>query len=813
MWESAPAPVDRPSVPVGQPRAWYHLGMKNGLSFQLAAVAAFLAGGLLADVSEPRGEAAAFRGWQGMRVIQLEGRAERLTVADLGGDGRDDVIVVNPRQARIDLYRWLTPAERTRADAADPERPNELPLAPEFSRGEVSIDEMPIDAVAHDVDGDGRPELLVLTMPSNRVSIYTQAADLAADARGAWRKTGQWNLLAGKPTGRGRILLVRDLPDGGHELLVSYEQGIQQLGLQADARAVWLSPRENRGRIDWCLADLDGDGDSDLVEWSSVTRQVVRWHECAADGSLLPAQTIHELPIEGMQVVGVRDAKAEILLLGGSDKGVLRRYGLVRGEATPVGRQEALPLAGATKSGWCGMMIGGAGDATEQTPAIVAVDTTQPRLRVHPLGPGGWLAEQSFPTLVNVRGLAAPRTADRDPILLVWAKDAADLHRCRWENGRLTYPQPFTPGGTAGTAATPSTSPAEGKERKILALDTVGATVWWVQRVGADLDLFIWQPGAAAATKTRYPDVGTKVEHVVWLGDDMLLVQDAYAPSGRVIRLVEGTAVAATPALLAKFDPTEYSALEVGGRIRKARLTDGVLQWLGDDLHPVDQVMLTEGQKIAAYLPVPVTGDSSARDQAWALEQGGGFLHRLEADEAGVMRVMASVKPPAGVTLRDDPVLGMVLVDQDRIVRLSHGAPWELKLLDSIDGRIGRRSGVSESTIHRMLVTDLDGDGSDDVALCDDRKHQLTALLRTADGLERSVSWKVFDDRKYPYDGGESKELSSEPRVIAGFDADADAARDLVLVSQDRLLIYLGRDPEFRETAREREDEIRKERR
>jgi hypothetical protein len=139
-------------------------------------------------------------------------------------------------------------------------------------------------------------------------------------------------------------------------------------------------------------------------------------------------------------------------------------------------------------------------------------------------------------------------------------------------------------------------------------------------------------------------------------------------------------------------------------------------------------------------------------------------------------------------------VLGIVLVDQERIVRLSRGRPWELKLLESIDGRVGRRSGVSESTIHRILVTDLDGDGSQDVALCDDRKHQLTALLRTPDALQRSVSWKVFEDRKYPYDGGESKDLVAEPRRIAGFNADGDAARDLVMISQDRLVVYLGKD-------------------
>jgi hypothetical protein len=713
-----------------------------------------------------------FDGWQGMRVIPLEGRAERLIVADLGHDGRDDVIVVNPRQARLDLYRWLPQEERSRADASDPERPNELPLAAEWAHGEVAIDEMPIDAVAHDVDGDGWPELLVLTNPSNRISIYSQAADKAVDARNAWKKTGDWNLLAGTPTGKNGCLLVRDLPGDRHELLVSCEQGIQQLPLVRGSRAVWLAPRESRGRLDWHLADLDGDGDEDLVEWSNVARQVVRWHPCGDDGSLLPAQTIHDQPVEGMQTAKPLSPAADVYLLGGSDKGVLRRYQLARGEATDIGRQDALPMAGAARRGWCGMQVG---DDGAGVPAIVAVDAAQPRLRVHRLAESGWLAEETFPAIGGIKAVAAP--AAQRGTLLVWAKDAADLHRCHWEHGRLTYPQPWA---------------HEGKDRKILALDTVGSTVWWAQRVGSDLDLFVWPPDASEPLRTRYEGLGPKVDQVVWLGGDTLLVQDAFATAGKLVTLAEGKPVIATPALLAKMDASEYAAVEVDGRARKSRLTDGVLQWLGDDLHPVDQVMLTEGQKIGSYLPLAAHG--AAASQAWALEQGGGFLHRLQADEAGVMRVVESVKPPAGGSLRWDPVLGVVLVDQDRIVRLSRGQPWQLKLVESIDGRIGRRSGVSESTIHRVLVTDLDGDASEDVALCDDRKHQLTAMLRGPESLRRSVTWKVFEDRKYPYDGGESKDLVPEPRRIAGLDADGDGRRDLAMVSQDRLVIYLGND-------------------
>lgn len=733
-----------------------------------------LIGGLFGPGAAVAASAENFDGWQGMRVVELDGRAERLAIADLGGDGRDDVIVVNPRQARIDLYRWLSPEERAREDVADPERPNELPLAPEWSRGEVAIDEMPLDAVVHDLDADGRPEILVLTSPSNRISIYSQAEGTAIDDRGAWQKSGGWNLLAGSPAGRRGSLLVRDLPDGRHELLVNEEEGIQRLPLERDARAVWLAPREVRSRLDWSLADLDGDGDQDLVEWSSVARQVVRWHPCADDGSLLPPQTLHEQPIEGFATASGPSGPSDLLLLGGSDKGVLRQYRLVRGESSAVGRQDALPVSIPAGHGWCGMQLDG-------SPAIVVVDTAQPQLRVHRLSDSGWSAEETFPTVSGVKAVAAP-AADAG-LLLVWSKDAADLHRCRWENGRLGYPQPWV---------------QEGKDRRILALDQVGATLWWAQRIGSDVHLFVWPADEAAAIETRFEGLGEKVDKVVWLGDETLLIQDAYAKNAKLVRLVDGKPVVSSPALLAKADLDEYRLLETAAGRRRCRLTDGVLQWLGEDLHPIDQVMLGEGQKITAYLPL--IGDSEGpAEQAWALERGGGFLHRLAADDAGVMRSTETIRLPAGSGLRHDPVLGLVLVDQERIVRLASGEPWELELVESVDGRVGRRSGVRESTIHRILTTDVDGDGGDDVLLCDDRRHQLTAMLRhAADAggmkLERSVSWQVFEDRKYPYDGGDSKELVAEPRRVAGLDADGDGRRDLVLVSQDRLVIYLAHD-------------------
>lgn len=711
--------------------------------------------------------AAPFQGWAEMRIIQQDGAPERMIAADLGGDGREELIVVNARQTRLDIYRWLPKGERKPAAAADPDRPNELPLAPDWVRGELALDEVPLDVIAHDLDGDRLSELLVLTSPSHKVVAYQKQKGATSDSATAWKRFLSWDLLTSGLSGQQRnFMLLRWRGGDKHELLVSCEQGIQQLALEKSARPTWLSPRESRGRLDWRLADLDGDADEDLIEWSSQARQAIRWYECDAQHKLLPAQTLHELGVEGFDVLRRRGASGELLLLGGTQVGLVRRYQLTRGETGELGRYDALPMSAGPKAAWCGMQL-------DQQRAIVALDTAQPRLRVHTLNEQGWGPEQTFPTLGGVRALAAPVALSGT--LLLWIKDAADLQRCRWEHGRLSYPQP-------------SPQSADVADRRILALDTIGSTVWWVQRVGAHLDLYVWRKEDKQPQLRRFADVGAKSDKVVWLGDDRLLVQQAYSTATKLVRWHAEKASISEPAHLAKADLGEFVLVSEGPKLRSARLTEGVLQWLGDDLHATDQIMLGDGQKLASYVPLD-------QGEAWALEQGGAFIHRLKPDASGVARVVDSLKPPQGSALRVDPVLGVLLIDQDRLLRLSRGAPWELKLIDSLDGRAGRPSGLRENTIHHLFALDVLGDATDEVVLADYRRHQLTLVERTADGLTSLASWPVFDDSKYPYGDEAGPRLVEEPRRVISFNADGDAVRDVAMLCHDRLLIYVAREP------------------
>jgi hypothetical protein len=154
----------------------------------------------------PGAPAAEFLGWQGLRVVPQEGNPDRMIAADLDGDGPQELIVVNTRHSRLDLYRRQSPDEQKPPYAGDPDRPNELPLAPDWAHTELPLEDLPADVAAADLDGDGRHELLVLTGPSLKLSAYGKQA-------GKWDRLRQWDLPAGNVVGRGPLLLIRTTPE------------------------------------------------------------------------------------------------------------------------------------------------------------------------------------------------------------------------------------------------------------------------------------------------------------------------------------------------------------------------------------------------------------------------------------------------------------------------------------------------------------------------------------------------------------------------------------------------------------------------
>ena len=694
-----------------------------------------------------------------MRVIRQEGQPARACAQDVDGDGRAEVIVVNTRQSRLELYEWLPADERKQDEQPKSDKPNELPMAPEFRKVEVPLQQLPLDVLVRDVDGDGAADLIVLVSAPNRVLVCRQ------DDQGKWVQRDKWDLLPGQVGANSRAMLA-PAGAGGVELLISFNEGIQQIKLAAGSRADWLKPREAHGRVAWWLIDLDQDGDEDLVEWTHQPNQAVRWYE-RADGRLLPAAVLHKESVAGAAPVATRFGPTDLVLLEKVEKGLLRRFVLGGGDDGPLGLRQSLPLAGGERAVWCGLQLA-------DEPVLVATDDKQPRLNVSRLTAAGWVQGQDYPIVADVRALAAPVGPPGAGVLLLWAKDAADLYISRWDGARLTFPQPLP-------------RSADVEDRRIIALASVGTTTWWLQRVGPDVDLYLWPQGQAEAQQFRFAGVGKEVDQGLWLGGRRLLIR---AQHGRTTKLAtidaEGETVVSQPGHIKKAQLTEFRLIAVGDELRPARLTDGVLQWLDDELQPVDQVMLPEGRQLADYVAL-------ADGRGWALQRQGGYVHLLRPDQGGIQRVVESIDLGAGTKLVEDAVLGLILVGADRITRLAPGVPRELDLLETLDSHVGRPGAGDDAAIHRIAAVDITGDGHAELILHDDQRHLITALGRTEQGLVPLLSWPVFEDRAYPY-GYDQQQAVSEPRLLLDLDADGDGLGDLALLCHDRLIFYLAKE-------------------
>ncbi len=720
---------------------------------------AVLVTGILSQAS-----ATEFPGWESLRVVRQDGMPRLLRSADLDSDGRQELIVVNSRSSRLDVYAWLPKASRPGPESARKDQPNHLPMAPEIKHTEVQLEHIPKDVIVEDLDADGKPELVVLAAPPNQVEVYHR------DASGGWSRSYQLDLLDGEVSSQGRPLLLRRQGDVRH-LLVSLNNGIQQLPLRPGGRAEWLSPRESRGRNHWWLADLDGDGNEDLVEQTRTPGQSIRWYRGLAGGGLMPAAVLFDRAVNDAQML--RNVKStDLVLLDGSVRTLLRRYAVETQEVSPFGLRCPLAMSEGAKAVWCGMRQG-------TNRALVVADRDRPRLLSYVLSEAGWEQEQAFPAVSGTKALASP--AAEPGTLLIWAEDAAELLESRWQSQRLTYPEAMVRSKEAKPAK-------ETELKKILALASVGSTTWWVQKVDKHLDLYRWHLGDSEAKRLRFENVGSKADEVLWIGGDKLLVKDSHARGLKLAEYHDGKTVVVSPSHLKKASLGEYKLLAVGDAFRLGRLVEGVLQWIGDDLHSHEQVMLPQGQELADY--VTVDGASG-----WALQKNAPFIHRIKIATSGLSQVVASIRVSEGTALVDDPELGMVLLGPDRVTHLREGRAQKLKLVETLDERIGRPGGVRKTKCHRLGVVDLDGNGHDDLLLYDDLAHRITALADRDGALRPMISWLVFDDKTYPY-GEDFEDLVHEPRAALALDMDGDHRQDLALLCHNRLIIYFAREIE-----------------
>ena len=209
--------------------------------------------------------------------------------------------------------------------------------------------------------------------------------------------------------------------------------------------------------------------------------------------------------------------------------------------------------------------------------------------------------------------------------------------------------------------------------------------------------------------------------------------------------------------------------------------------WLDEKLNPSDEVILPRELKIRSYIQL-------SNGKARALDNSGRTIHTLEKDASGIYRSVSESEVDFTRQLISDPVLGMVSYTDNSLRVLSEGKKLQLSLIESIDKDLLEVPGVKKPQVSDYRIMDITGDGKLDVLVMDYPHKRLTLLVKKDNHYRRVFSWQIFDDKKYPYTGGETnKYASSEPREVLSGDFDGDGYRDLVLMCHDRIIYYLAR--------------------
>lgn len=697
-----------------------------------------------------------FEGWQGLRVIKAENGAFKMLPIQLGDDEKKSLLVVKTRLSRLEIYTY-TGNSGALIDAVDYENPNYLPMAEDFSKAEISLTRLPLWANVFDVNEDGVDEIFLLQSDPLKLSVLQKEEDV-------WRSLREWELLDGNLTTDNPILMRK--AGSSIEVFISFNNGIQIIDYDKEGVIDWLQPREkNIGRKHWWFVDLDSDEDLDLVESLDTVVSPLRWYE-AEGKTFRPAVSLSE-DIADATVVNLKRSErgSEVVVLGVGQEGSISYYGLGRGETSVFGKENLLPLNQLVPGKWASLLL-------EGKKAIIEIERNKPVMNLYEQRGDFWQFRKAYPVLQKIKSMVALRDANNS--VLFWVDGESLLYRSEWDpdRGRFSFPQPI------------EEEAQELKDPKILAMNQLGEDVWWIRQDGKRLILSILGKSATKVEVVEFPGVDGNYETCVWLGGNHLLVKKKFSKSVELCRLLDGKA-SITPTRLEAADIGKIDCFRGALYLNK----EGVVQKLNQSAQITDQIMLEGDDAIASFVPID-------DETAYALEKSGKHLYRMAVDESGIFRTVERLHVSFALGIRMDPVLGFTLMGSNYINVPSEGDSPKLVLLDRVDPNKDVGRSYEKKTIGNVFIVDVDGDGVDEVAAVDYGRRNIIVYSRNRDGYEELISWKVYDDSKYPYGQNSGKAVGVNPYRMLAFDIDGDSNQDLIMASHDRIVIYLAKEAE-----------------
>jgi hypothetical protein len=762
---------------------------------------ALLAGALALHAALADPDVAERFGFTGPEIFPIDNLISHLRHADLDGDGREDLLVVNNARSKVNLLFNQTGQTNT-ADAAG--RPvkrelNELPPDARFRIESLASEKRIASLVVADLNGDCRPDLAYFGEPKELVVLYREGTN-------AWSAPKRWPLDDGLLDMN--ALTEGDLNgDGRTDLLLVGESALYFFAQTADHTLAEPEKIPYSGTVKAAqMLDLNGDGRLDLllVNWDQANP--FRFRLQSADGQLDPEVHFTLPPFRSYWADDLdSDGKTEIVTIA-QKSGRAQIAHFVTRPAEPLagafrqGQFQLQPLTRTAKSRrglvWADLNRDAATD-------LLVADPEGGQLTLFLQQADGTLgAARTFPAFTGISEIAVADwdSDDRAEIFLLSTDERVVGVTRLTEAGQMPFPTPVNlegrPLAMAADAPRPEQPPllaviadfdgkrelllraANGETRRQRLAETFKANptglAWHDLDQDGLADLVVLVPYEKIKVLRQLEDLRFEEQDVAppggsaeqpWLsradvdGDarpELLLAQKNFLRAVTLVAEPPPPGSTNKPAWIFRVKEQINGVSSSSRLVGAAALANGTNAIPGLFLLDADRKVLTFCERSSAgvwqivrNLPLPVTDFNALQPLA-----------------------LAGNRPPAVGFLGLNAVARLPL----------DGEVWEFKELDSYE------TPIREGYLHDVISGDLNQDGRLELVFLETGKNHLDIVTyEPPHRLVPANRWQVFEERSFR---GRMAAPMPEPREALIADFTGDGKNDLVVLVHDRILLY-----------------------